>query len=123
MEHEGKVEVWLHSFLTLALHVAEWSTSHPQYFTPAREPRYPLNKRLGGPQSQSECYGAEKNLLFLLGSEALIIQPVAFQHYWLYYTGSIKNMLNPIIQKQGILNLLVLLGWQQFLNRYKNVNV
>jgi hypothetical protein len=29
--------------------------------TPWKEPRYPLDKRLGGPQSRSGHYGEEKN--------------------------------------------------------------
>jgi hypothetical protein len=37
---------------------------------------YPLDKRLGGPQSQSGC-SEEKNSQPLKGLEPLIIQPVA----------------------------------------------
>jgi hypothetical protein len=32
-----------------------------------QSPQYPLDKRLGGPQSQSGFYGEEKALLSLLG--------------------------------------------------------
>jgi len=32
-------------------------------------PQFPFNKRLGGPQNQSEYFGEEKNLLYLLGIE------------------------------------------------------
>jgi hypothetical protein len=39
-------------FLTFALEGGEWSASHPGYFTPGNSCRYPLGKRLGGPQSQ-----------------------------------------------------------------------
>jgi hypothetical protein len=38
---------------------------------------YPLNKRLSGPNSQSELSGEEKNLLPLMGFEAQIVLPVA----------------------------------------------
>jgi hypothetical protein len=34
---------------------------------PGKNPRYPLDRRLGGPQNQSGCCGIEKNLLPLLG--------------------------------------------------------
>jgi hypothetical protein len=40
-------------------------------------PWYPLDRRLGGPQSQSGCGGKEKNSLPLLGLKPLIIQPIA----------------------------------------------
>jgi len=45
---------------------------------PGKEPlQYPLNSTLGGPQSQSGCYGEEKNILFLLASEPWLARPVA----------------------------------------------
>jgi hypothetical protein len=37
---------------------------------PGSHPWYTLDSRLGGPQSQSGCYGVEKNLLPLLGIES-----------------------------------------------------
>jgi hypothetical protein len=37
--------------LTLALGGGEWSASHPGRFTPRESPWYPLDRRLGGPQS------------------------------------------------------------------------
>jgi hypothetical protein len=42
----------------------------------AKEPRYPLDRRLGGPQSRSE-HGGEKNSQPLAGLELPIIQPAA----------------------------------------------
>jgi len=30
-----------------------WSTAFPSHFTPGKETQYPLDRRLGGPQSQS----------------------------------------------------------------------
>jgi hypothetical protein len=42
-----------------------------------KSPQYPLNNRPGGPQSQSGCFGKEKNLFFLQGFELWIIQPTA----------------------------------------------
>jgi hypothetical protein len=37
----------------------------------------PLNSKLGGPQSQSGCFGKEKNILLLLASEPWFVKPVA----------------------------------------------
>jgi hypothetical protein len=42
-----------------------------------KSPWYPLDRRLGGPQSQSGRGGEEKNSQPLLGLEPPIIQPVA----------------------------------------------
>jgi len=39
--------------------------------------QHPFNERLGGPQSQSERSGEEKNLIPLPGFELLIVQPIA----------------------------------------------
>jgi hypothetical protein len=45
------VEVYLRAFLTSALDGGEWSASRPGRFTPqGKSPRYPLDRRLGGPQ-------------------------------------------------------------------------
>ena len=53
-----------HSFLTSALD--EWSTSHRGRFTSGKEPRYPVNRRLGGSWSLSACYGEETKPLLPL---------------------------------------------------------
>jgi hypothetical protein len=46
------------SFLTSALDGGEWSASRSCRFTPQeKSPRYPLDRRLGRPQSRSGCYG------------------------------------------------------------------
>jgi hypothetical protein len=39
--------------LTSALDGSRWSTPHPDRFTPGKETRYPLYRRLGGPQGRS----------------------------------------------------------------------
>jgi len=53
-------------------------------FTPrGKIQRYPLDRRLGGPQSRFERDGEEKNFQHLPGLELPIIQPVAQR-----YTGS-----------------------------------
>jgi hypothetical protein len=69
MNMYGGVEVRLHAFLTLALVGGEWSASHPGRFIPWKEPRYTLDRRLGGPQSRSGRGGKEKNSQVLQGLE------------------------------------------------------
>jgi len=55
LRHMGVVEVQVHSFLTAALDGGEWS-SHTAHFTHGKGLRYPLNKSLGGLQTQSELH-------------------------------------------------------------------
>jgi hypothetical protein len=58
----GRVEVWLHAFLTSALDGNEWSASDTGHFTLwGKIPRYPFD-RLDGPQSWSGCSGEQKSL-------------------------------------------------------------
>jgi hypothetical protein len=71
--------VELRPFLTPALDGCEWSTScHGR--NSMTEPRYALNRRLGGPRSRSLRFGKEKYLLPLPGFDPLIAQPVV-QYY------------------------------------------
>jgi len=58
----GGAEVQFYSFLTWALDVAEWSTSHPGHLTLDTEPQYPLNRRLGGFQSESGQFREGKKI-------------------------------------------------------------
>jgi hypothetical protein len=53
------------SFLTSALDGSEWSASSSSRFTS----RYPLDRKLGEPQSRSGRRGVQKNLLSLSGIE------------------------------------------------------
>jgi hypothetical protein len=67
-------DVWVSGgkapILTSAIDGGEWSASPPrQLYSWGMSPRYPLDRRLGGPQSRSERYGEEKNLFPLLGIE------------------------------------------------------
>jgi len=48
----------------------------PQLLYPQEMTRYLLNKRLGGPESGSERFGDEKNLLLLPGFEPRTVQPI-----------------------------------------------
>jgi hypothetical protein len=56
----------------------------PGHFTPEEESQYPLNRRLGGPQSRSGHFVEEKNPLALLGYELRTVQPVT--SYYTNYT-------------------------------------
>jgi hypothetical protein len=61
MKTYGGVDVQIHVYLTLALVGGKWSASRPDRFTPGeRAPVYALDRRLGGPQSQSGRRGEEK---------------------------------------------------------------
>jgi hypothetical protein len=56
------VDVQLHAFLTSALDGGELSASRPGRFTSqGKSPWYPLDRRLGEPQSRSGRGGEEKN--------------------------------------------------------------
>jgi hypothetical protein len=55
MKTNGTMDVYLQAFLSSALDGAEWSDSGPSRFTPAKS--FPLDRRLGGPHSQSEQSG------------------------------------------------------------------
>ena len=68
--------------MTLALD-GQWSTSYP-----GKEFRYPLCKRLGGPQSSFGCFGEEKNLFLLLRFEIWTVRAVAWSLYRLSYRDS-----------------------------------
>jgi len=48
-----------------------------QLYPQGKSPWYPLDRRLGGPQSQSGCSGEEKNSQPLLELKPSIIQPIA----------------------------------------------
>ena len=55
----GWVEVKLHSFMTAALEGGEWSAARPGLTLTPGATRYPLYRRLGGPQGRS---GLTENL-------------------------------------------------------------
>jgi hypothetical protein len=63
--------------LTLALDEGGWSTSRPGRFTPGKETRYPLYRRLGGPQGRS---GRIQKIPSPPGFDPRTVQPVA-SHY------------------------------------------
>ena len=49
---------------------------------------YPLNSKFGGLQSQSGCFGEEKNILLFLALEPWLVQPVAYLLNCQHYSGS-----------------------------------
>lgn len=51
--HIGKAEVHFHLTVTWALDGVECSDLHQSHFTHRKHSRYPVRRRLGGPQSQS----------------------------------------------------------------------
>jgi hypothetical protein len=63
-------------FLTSILDGGDWWASCPGYFTPSKEPLYPLDKRLGGPQSRSGRCGEEKFSSAYDGNRTPAVQPV-----------------------------------------------
>jgi hypothetical protein len=86
-------EVQLHAFLTSALEGGEWSASRPSSLTPReRDRQYPLDRRLGGPQSRSGHGGEEKNPHAVPGLEPPITLLVA-QRYTAELPGSCISCL------------------------------
>jgi hypothetical protein len=64
MRTYGGVDVYINVFLTLALDAGEWSMiTHPPLFCWGKNPRYPLERRLGGPHNWCERHGKEKKSL------------------------------------------------------------
>ena len=59
------VEVQPHSFLTMVLDGVEWQASSPGRFTPKKEHRYALERKLGGPQSCCERFWGSVHLYLL----------------------------------------------------------
>ena len=75
-----KQETWgldkqLHTFLFPALHSGKWSASCHGHFTTSL--KYSVNKRLGGSQTQSGCFG-EENYLLPLHNNSMVIHHTAW---------------------------------------------
>jgi hypothetical protein len=60
----------------------------PAALPPGKELQYPLDRRLGGPQSRSGHGGEERNFQPLLGREPSINQPIAQR-----YTNELSRLL------------------------------
>jgi len=54
----------------------KWSTSRLAVLPPGEQPRYPLNRRLGGLQSQSGRFAEDKSPLPLPRFKPWTVQPV-----------------------------------------------
>ena len=72
-----------HTFLTSALevngqHHGSAALHPPPSQPPQKEPRYPSNRRLRGPQNRSGHFEKQKNLFSLSGFEPQTIRPVAY---------------------------------------------
>jgi len=68
-----------------------WSASRPSHFTPRRKTtRYPMDRRLGEPQSRIWDCGEKKNNSFLAPArnKTPVVQPAAYSLHWLIYHGS-----------------------------------
>jgi len=63
-----------------------WSC--PSHFTHGTEHLYPLNKRLGGPQSEAGLFGEQIYLLTLTGFKPQTVEPAAKSLYWLHCLSS-----------------------------------
>jgi hypothetical protein len=103
MEAYWGVEVQPHTFLTSPLDEGEWSASRSSRFT--RRERalwYPMDRRLGGPQSRSGGGGEEKNSQLLPGLELPIIHPVA-QCYTTELSGRIKSLVNRMYETPSLM--------------------
>jgi hypothetical protein len=74
----GRVDVQIHVFLTSALLGGELSSSRPVFTTPGKNCRYPLYKKIGGPQN---LYGQEKSCHCRVSNcEPSAVQPVASRY-------------------------------------------
>jgi hypothetical protein len=83
MKTYGGVDIYIHVFLTSAVVGGEWSASRLGLFTAkGNSPRYPLYRRLGGPQSRCGRRGEEKifDPTVTRTPTPSVIQPIA-SHY------------------------------------------
>lgn len=78
--HGGRVEVQFYSLSPSALDACGRSTPRSDIFTPRKQRRYPLYRRLCGPQGLSERFWRRENLIPLPRFEPQTIQPVT-SHY------------------------------------------
>jgi hypothetical protein len=74
--HEDMAELQLYAYLTLAVNGDGWLASYPGCFHHSgKNAQYPLDGRLGGPQSHSRCYEGERNLTLLGIKPTFLIHP------------------------------------------------
>jgi hypothetical protein len=76
IKHHGmRMEVQLNAFLTSALD-GSGQLHAPAALTPSKSPRYPLDRKLGGPQSRSGSGGEKYPIIVPVGNRTQIIQSV-----------------------------------------------
>jgi hypothetical protein len=83
MKVYGGMDVYIHFFLTSALVEGKLSDSRPCHSPPGEKSlRYPLERRLGKPQSRSGERGEEKNTRPYRDSNSVpsVVQPVASRY-------------------------------------------
>jgi hypothetical protein len=66
-----------YSFFNLGATWGVWLTPRPRYFTPGEDSRYPLCRRLGGPQGRS---GRVQKISPASVFDPRIVQPLASRH-------------------------------------------
>ena len=102
----GGVDVYLYSFTNMALEGGEGSTSRPGRSLPPGKTRYPLYRRLGGPQGRS---GQVRKISFPRGFDPRTVLPVAQSLYRLSYRAHpIVIILNHNFLENLIRNLKLL---------------
>jgi hypothetical protein len=80
MKAYERVEVQIHVFFTSALIGGGWSASlSDRFISEERATRYPLGRRLGGPQNQSRRHG-EEDIIEPTGTRSPLLQPVDSRH-------------------------------------------
>jgi hypothetical protein len=82
------LEKQLHTFFFSTLHVGQWSASCHSHFTNERSLKYSVNKKLGGSQIQSGCFGEDNYPLPLHNS--LVIHHTDWTLNKSYYSVSRK---------------------------------
>ena len=71
----GRVEVYIYSFFNLSARLrGRVVNATPLRLTPGKDARYPLYRRLGGPQGRS---GRLRKILLSPGFDPRTVQPVA----------------------------------------------
>ena len=75
--------------MTAALEGGEWPAARPSHTLPLGKTRYPIYRRLGGPQGQS---GRAENLVSI-GIQSRTVQPIAQSLYRLSYLAHNKTKL------------------------------
>jgi hypothetical protein len=74
------VKVQLHSLLSSAIDGGEWSNLNLGLFTFGKESRYPLNRRISGPQGLSDGFCRRENLLSLPRLEPRTVKSLAHRY-------------------------------------------